>query len=98
MPYPVTNNASVQPAGTLQLSFRPTTAGLVNVTLVGFGVPPQAAPTVPVTTYTIKLHFELFKPGASTPVAVTDVVQRVVPPLSNRVVAFLNAPASAGDL
>jgi len=114
MTYPITTNAQVPPDGQLQLTFRPAAAGLVNVTLVGLGIPPppptivpphSPAPTPlavppppPPPFYTIRLRLEIFKPGTTTPVARTDAQQVVHPGGSNRVVASLNTPASANDL
>src|SRR5262245_41672097 len=114
MTYPITTNAQVPPDGQLQLTFRPAAAGLVNVTLVGLGIPPppptivpphSPAPTPlavppppPPPSYPTRLRLEIFKPGTTTPVARTDAQQVVHPGGSNRVVASLNTPASANDL
>jgi hypothetical protein len=101
LPYPVTTNASIQPDSQLELTFRPPTPGLVDVILVGFGIPPQTPPDASAPQppdYTIRLRLDVFKPGASTPVASTDATLRVNPGTSNRVVASLNTPAGPADL
>jgi len=100
MSYPVKQSGNLESGDTLAVSFRPQTAGLVNVivnAIVSPPPPPDGDGPPPPPSYTVKLQADIFKPGASTPAA-SEIGIRNIPGQSNEMVIAVNAPAAAAEL
>ena len=111
MAYPIEASQQLGPNQSLTVTFRPAAAGLVSAIVNALGIQPPVdgngngggdgggGGTSHFRSFTVAVRLEIFKPGASQPVAgAFEHVNVTGPEVSNRVIVAAHTPAVDADL